>query len=61
LGSVKAGKVTGRIHTADNLRDYNSFKKPATIAPVVYNKAKVVNGTIEVDIPAFSVIVLELI
>jgi len=61
LGSVKAAKISGRILTAENLRDYNSFKKPTTIKPVVYNKAKAVNGTIEVDIPAFSVIVLELI
>jgi alpha-N-arabinofuranosidase len=61
LGSVKAAKISGRILTAQNLRDYNSFKKPTTIKPVVYNKAKVVNGAIEVDIPAFSVIVLELI
>ncbi|MNT93772.1 hypothetical protein D3C72_2353250 [compost metagenome] len=59
---MKAAKISGRILTAENLRDYNSFKKPTTIKPVVYNKAKVVNGgAIEVDIPAFSVIVLELI
>jgi len=61
LGALKAGKVTGRILTAEHLRDYNSFEKPTTITPVVYNKAKLVNGTIEVEIPAFSVIVLELI
>jgi Alpha-L-arabinofuranosidase len=61
LGAVKAGKVTGRILTSKNLRDYNSFKKPAVITPVIYRDAKIVDGTIEVEIPAFSVLVLELI
>ena len=61
LASLKASKVSGRILTSDNLRDYNSFKMPAKIAPAVYKDAKLLNGAVEVDIPAFSVIVLELI
>jgi len=60
LGELKASKVTGRILRADKLRDYNSFKVPTKIIPTAYNKAKVQNGLVDIEIPAFSVIVLEL-
>lgn len=60
LGGLKASKITGRILRADKLQDYNSFKVPSKIAPSAYNKAKVQNGLVDIEIPAFSVIVLEL-
>jgi len=60
LGELKASKVTGRILRADKLQDYNSFKVPTKIIPTAYNKAKVQNGLVDIEIPAFSVIVLEL-
>jgi len=60
LGELKASKVTGRILRADKLQDYNSFKVPTKIVPTAYNKAKVQNGLVDIEIPAFSVIVLEL-
>ena len=60
LGGIKASNVEGRILKSQNLRDYNTFEKPETIVPALYKEAKLRDGTIEVDIPAFSVIVLEL-
>lgn len=60
LGELKASKVTGRILHADKLQDYNSFKMPTKIVPAAYNKAKVQHGLVDIEIPAFSVIVLEL-
>ncbi|MFU1859650.1 alpha-N-arabinofuranosidase [Sphingobacterium sp. NGMCC 1.201703] len=60
LGGLKASNVSGRILRADKLQDYNSFKMPKKIVPVAYNKAKVQNGLLDIEVPAFSVIVLEL-
>jgi len=61
LGSVQANKVTGRILTADNLREHNTFEQPSTVLPKEYKEAKLQGNRFEVDIPAHSVIVLELI
>ncbi len=60
LGGLKTSKVTGRILLADNLRDYNSFQTPTKIVPTAYSNAKVQNGLVNIEIPAYSVIVLEL-
>ncbi|MDR2271911.1 MAG: alpha-N-arabinofuranosidase [Sphingobacterium sp.] len=60
LGGLKTSKVTGRMLLADNLRDYNSFQTPTKIVPTAYSNAKVQNGLVNIEIPAYSVIVLEL-
>lgn len=60
LGGLKTSKVTGRMLLADNLRDYNSFQTPTKIVPTAYSNAKVQNGFVNIEIPAYSVIVLEL-
>lgn len=61
LGAIQAKKVTGRILTANNLREHNTFEQPNTVLPKVYKEAKLQGNRIEIDIPAHSVIVLELI
>lgn len=61
LGSVQANKVTGRILTTDNLREHNTFEQPNTVFPKEYKEAKLQGNRLEVDIPAHSVVVLELI
>ena len=61
LGALKADKVTGCILTSTRLRDYNSFEEPHKIAPAVFKGATVKSGKIDIEIPAYSVIVLELI
>ncbi len=60
LGGIKVSKIEGRVLKSENLRDYNTFEKPETIKPAAYNEARLEEGNIEIDIPAFSVIVLEL-
>jgi len=52
--------VTGRILKSDKIQNYNSFEKPNTIAPVSYTDAKLNGNKLEVKLPPFSVVVLEL-
>src|SRR5690606_17393630 len=61
LGGIKVKHLTGRILTASNLREHNTFEQPNTVLPQEYKDAKLKGNQLEIDIPAHSVIVLELI
>ena len=61
LGDIKAKHLTGRILTTNNLREHNTFEQPNTVLPKEYKDAKLKDNQLEIDIPAHSVIVLELI
>jgi len=52
--------VTGRILTSDKIQNYNSFENPNKIIPAVYNGAQLSGSKLNVNIPPFSVVVLEL-
>jgi alpha-N-arabinofuranosidase len=52
--------ISGRILKSDRLQNYNSFEKPNTIAPVTFTDAKLNANRLEVKLPPFSVVVLEL-
>jgi alpha-L-arabinofuranosidase len=52
--------VTGRILTSDKLQNYNSFENPNKIVPAVFNGAQLNGSKLNLNIPAFSVVVLEL-
>jgi alpha-N-arabinofuranosidase len=52
--------VSGRILTSDKLQNYNSFDNPNKIIPTVYNGAQLNGSTLNLTIPPFSVVVLEL-
>ena len=52
--------ISGRILKSDKLQNYNSFEKPNNIVPVEFKEAKLTNNKIQVKLPPFSVIVLEL-
>lgn len=52
--------VTGRILSSPKLQDYNSFTEPNKIKPVVFNGAKLAGNKLELTLPPFSVVVLEL-
>lgn len=56
----KYSNVTGRILTSKKLQDYNSFEQPDNIIPTVFKGAKVSGNKLNVKIPPFSVVVLEL-
>jgi alpha-N-arabinofuranosidase len=52
--------VTGRILTSDKLQNYNSFENPNKIVPAVFNGAQLNGSKLNLNIPPFSVVVLEL-
>ncbi|TAH01703.1 MAG: alpha-N-arabinofuranosidase, partial [Sphingobacteriales bacterium] len=60
LGSLKSSSVTGRILTSKNLQDYNSFSNPAIITPATFNGAVLTANKLQLKLPPFSVVVLEL-
>ncbi|WP_121356453.1 alpha-N-arabinofuranosidase [Flavisolibacter nicotianae] len=60
---VEGGKystLTGRILQSGKLQDYNSFENPAKIQPAVFNGATLAGGALNVKLPPFSVVVLEM-
>ena len=52
--------VSGRILTSKKLQDFNSFENPNMIQPATFNEAKLVGNSLQVKLPPFSVVVLEL-
>ncbi len=52
--------VTGRILKSGKIQDYNSFDNPGKIKPSNFAGASLQNSTLNVKIPPFSVVVLEL-
>lgn len=54
-----AGKnITGRILTCNKVTDYNDFANPYVVKPAEFNKAKLKKNTLTADIPAKSIVVL---
>ena len=61
--NLKAGKyssVKGRILTSSQLQDHNTFEAPDKIKPAPYNGATLTGNNIQLKLPPFSVVVLEL-
>ena len=52
--------VSGRILTSDKLQNYNSFDNPNKIVPGVFNGAQLKGSKLSLNIPPFSVVVLDL-
>lgn len=52
--------VTGRILTSSNIHDHNTFDEPEKIKPANFNGASVKGNSLNVKLPPFSVVVLEL-
>jgi alpha-N-arabinofuranosidase len=52
--------VNGRILSSKNLQDYNTFKEPNKIKPTNFKDAKLKGNNLNVTLPPFSVVVLEL-
>lgn len=57
-GNYKA--VTGRILASAHIQDHNTFEQPDLIKPVAFNGATLTNNTLTLQLPAASVVVLEL-
>jgi alpha-N-arabinofuranosidase len=52
--------VTGQVLTSAKFTDINSFDQPNTVRSAVFNGARKEGGELVVDLPAHSVVVLEL-
>ena len=53
-------KVSGRILTSEKLQDHNTFENPDKIKPETFNGAVLKGNQLNVKLPPFSVVVLEL-
>ncbi|HET9054349.1 MAG TPA: alpha-L-arabinofuranosidase C-terminal domain-containing protein, partial [Cyclobacteriaceae bacterium] len=60
LNTSKYKTVSGRILTSADVQDHNTFETPDKIKPVAFKNAKLNNGVLTVQLPPFSVVVLEL-
>ncbi|WP_345785726.1 alpha-L-arabinofuranosidase C-terminal domain-containing protein [Pelagicoccus sp. SDUM812002] len=52
--------VSGRILTADAMNTHNTFDAPDTLVPQLFSGAKVKKGTLTIELPAKSLVTLEL-
>ncbi len=60
LVGVKGNTVTGRLLTAATMDAHNTFESPETVKPVAFTGAKLADGQLTVELPAKSVVMLEL-
>ncbi len=61
--AIDGGKysgLTGRILSAQQLQDYNSFSQPDKIKPAAFTGAKLSGNSVSIKLPPFSVVVLTL-
>ncbi|MCD8166112.1 MAG: alpha-N-arabinofuranosidase [Bacteroides sp.] len=59
LDNVKVKSVNGRILTTKNITDHNTFENPDVVKPVAFSGAKVNKGSLDINLPACSIVVLE--
>ena len=60
LRGAKAAKISGQILTAAEINAHNTFEQPGRVKPASFNGAKLVAGGFMVEIPAKSVLALEM-
>ncbi|TFD97316.1 alpha-N-arabinofuranosidase [Dysgonomonas capnocytophagoides] len=60
LSNTKISKVSGRILTSKDIHDHNTFENPNLVQPQTFNGAKIANGKLNVQLPAKSIVVLEI-
>ncbi|MBA4107019.1 MAG: alpha-N-arabinofuranosidase [Pirellula sp.] len=60
LASVAATKATGRVLTGDKLDAHNTFDDLDAVTPKAFDGATLADGKLTVELPARSVVVLEL-
>lgn len=61
IKGYKAGKVSGRILTSAKVQEGNTFENAEKVTPQTFNDASFSNNSLVVNMPANSVVVLELI
>jgi alpha-N-arabinofuranosidase len=60
VGERSFSSVYGRILTGKHLQDHNDFNAPENLRPAEFLGAKLKGGSLQVDLPPFSVVVLTL-
>lgn len=60
MPGVKYKSVSGRVLSSAKLQDYNSFDNPNKIKPAEFKGASLKDDVLKVDMPPFSVVVLQL-
>jgi len=60
LAGLAAHSVSGRVLTAPAVNSVNTFDAPHTVEPVAFSGAKLSGNALTVDLPAKSIVVLEL-
>jgi alpha-N-arabinofuranosidase len=60
LAGRSFGAVTGRVLTADTMQAHNTFDQPDAVKPAPFTAFTVSAGSLAVDLPSKSVVVLEL-
>ncbi|NPD93037.1 alpha-N-arabinofuranosidase [Xylanibacter muris] len=58
LDGITAKTVSGKILTCKNITDYNDFEHPEVVKPAVFKGANLKKNTLNVKVPAKSIIVL---
>ena len=58
--AYKVSSVTGRILASATIQDHNTFEEPEKIKPAPFNGASLKANLLNVSLPPFSVVVLEL-
>jgi len=58
LKGIKATRVSGKLLTAPHLNSHNTFEQPENVSVVDFNKVSIKNNVLSVDLPAKSVVVL---
>lgn len=59
LGDMSIKSVTGRILTSESIDDYNSFEHSDVVVPKDFKGAKIQKNGLQVNLPAKSIVVLE--
>jgi alpha-L-arabinofuranosidase len=57
---AKPQGISGRVLTADTMQAHNTFAEPETVKPAVFKDCKLTDGGFTANLPAKSVVVLEL-
>ena len=60
ISGAAYSSLKGRILASDKINNYNSFETPEKIKPVAFTGASMKGSTLTVNLPPFSVVVLEL-
>lgn len=60
ISGVKVSKASGEILTSEKITDCNTFDQPNTVVPKKFNDFKINNNAIVMQMPARSLVVLEI-